>query len=86
LFIFAQAFCGAENVAGGEVAGAEAFTEHFGLGALADTGWAEHDDAPGLSQGDARGHFANGGTAFEPSGAIRLRHQANRIILRKKSV
>jgi len=62
---------GAENVAGGEMAGTEFFVEELRLGTFADAGSAEEDDAPG--GGVLLGlRSALGGRALEPGRAIRL--------------
>ena len=62
---------GAEDVAAGEMAGAEALMEELGLRAFADAGSAEENEPP--ARDDGRGtRGAMGGRALEPGGAVGL--------------
>ena len=63
--------CGAENVAGGEMAGTEFFVEELRLRTFADAGSTEEDDTPCGSVFLSL-RSALSGRALEPSGAIRL--------------
>ena len=63
--------CGAENVAGGEMASTEFFVEELRLRTFADAGSAEKNDTPGGSLFLSL-RSTLGGRALEPSGAIRL--------------
>jgi len=62
---------GAEDVAGGEMAGAEALMEELGLRAFADAGSAEENESPAGDDGRGSGR-ALGGRALEPGGAVGL--------------
>src|SRR5581483_4260160 len=66
---FAEAFGGAENIAGGKVAGAEAGAKEIGLGAFADAGSAEEDEACGRGAGFGS-DGAKGIATLEPGGAV----------------
>ena len=68
-FIVGEAACGAENVAGGKMARAEALADQFGLGAFADAGRAEQHETKG-SLLSARRHGTMGVVAFQPSCAV----------------
>jgi len=62
----------AEDVAGGEVAGAQALAQEISLRPLADAGRAQQDQTPGI--GDLRRRWANGRGPFEPRRPIRICH------------
>ena len=83
---FAGAFRGAEDVAGREVAGAKTFAKALGLGALADTGGAKQNDAPGLAQRRAGRHDAVVFAALEPGSVVMLRDESDGVGLRKEPV
>jgi hypothetical protein len=82
----AATFGGTKNIAGREMAGAEAFTQHVGLRAFADAGHAEQDDAPDLACRLAGRHLALVVSALEPGGAVMMDEDADGVGSRKDFV